>query len=43
MSLEKFFQSCMIPKDSDMFKADTKKDGALTQNIAITAMIMVYL
>ena len=31
-----------MPKDSDMFKAGTEKDGTLN-NIAITAMIMVYL
>ena len=29
MSLEKFFQSCMMPKDSDMFKGGTEKDGTL--------------
>jgi hypothetical protein len=29
MGLEEFCQSCMMPKDSDMFKAGTEKDGTL--------------
>ena len=29
MSLEKYCQSCMMPKGSDMFKEGTEKDGTL--------------
>ena len=29
MRFDKFCQSCMLPKDSDMFKGGTEKDGAL--------------
>lgn len=29
MGLEKFCQSCMMPKDSEMFKAGTNADGSI--------------
>jgi radical SAM superfamily enzyme len=29
MNLDKFCQSCMMPKDSDMFTASTEKDGSV--------------
>ena len=33
MGLEKFCQSCMMPKDSDIFQAGTEKNGILENNI----------
>jgi len=32
MGLEKFCQSCMMPKNSKMFKSGTNKDGSLNNN-----------
>jgi len=31
MNLDKFCQSCMMPKDSAMFIASTEKDGSLNK------------
>ena len=32
MGLEKFCQSSMMPKNSEMFKSGTNKDGSLNKN-----------
>jgi len=32
MGLERSCQSCMMPKNSEMFKSGTNKDGSLNNN-----------